>query len=63
MLVITLRPGDEFYVGPDIVVRILPPRNNQASRQTRIGIDAPPDLAVVRGGQRYPENKRPTRED
>ncbi len=43
MLVITRREGESFFVADDIEIVIL-----ESGAQVRVGIKAPPDVAIVR---------------
>lgn len=44
MLVITRRVGESFYIGDNVKVTIL----DETRNQTRIGIEAPLDVNIVR---------------
>lgn len=44
MLILTRRPGESIQVGDDIEISILEIRGNQV----RLGINAPPDVLVLR---------------
>jgi len=44
MLILTRKSGESINIGPDIVIRVLEIRGNQA----RLGIDAPRTVAVHR---------------
>lgn len=44
MLILTRRPGESIQVGQDIEISILEIRGNQV----RLGINAPPDVLVLR---------------
>ena len=44
MLILTRKPGESIKIGEDIYITILFTKGNQ----TRIGIDAPRELDVVR---------------
>jgi len=45
MLVITRRPGETFWVGEDVEIKVFEAVNGML----RIGIEAPPDVQVMRG--------------
>lgn len=44
MLILTRKPGESIKIGEDIYITLLATKGNQ----TRIGIDAPRELDVVR---------------
>lgn len=44
MLILTRRPGESIQVGEDIEISVLEIRGNQV----RLGINAPPDVLVLR---------------
>ncbi len=44
MLILTRKPGESIKIGEDIYITLLATKGNQ----TRIGIDAPRELEVVR---------------
>ena len=44
MLILTRRPGESIHVGEDIEISVLEIRGNQV----RIGINAPPEVLVLR---------------
>lgn len=43
MLIITRRPGESFFIGDEIEVVIL-----ESGSQVRVGINAPPEVVVLR---------------
>lgn len=43
MLIITRRPGESFFIGDEIEIVIL-----ESGTRVRVGINAPPELAVLR---------------
>ena len=43
MLIISRKPGESFLIGQDIVVTVL-----EIDGKVRIGIDAPPDVTILR---------------
>ena len=46
MLVLTRRPNETIVLpGPGVTIRVLSSKNNAV----RVGIEAPPDIAVLRG--------------
>jgi carbon storage regulator len=55
MLVLTRKPGEAFGIGDNIVVRVLSIRQGTV----RIGVEAPPEIPVVRDDAK---DKRPRKE-
>ncbi|MFO7445051.1 MAG: carbon storage regulator [Ignavibacteriaceae bacterium] len=45
MLILTRRANEEIKISPDITIRIL----SSSDSQVKIGIDAPPDVQILRG--------------
>lgn len=45
MLVLGRKPNETIHIGPDITITILQTRPDR----TRIGIEAPPELLILRG--------------
>ena len=54
MLVITRKAGEDIYIGDDIRVTILEIRGNQV----RVGIKAPPEVAVLRHPKEHIESEK-----
>ena len=44
MLILTRKPGERIFIGPDVVVSVVQVQGSQV----RIGIDAPTDIRVDR---------------
>jgi carbon storage regulator len=44
MLVLTRKPGEKIYIGPDITILVVKVKRDKI----RIGIDAPKEVAVLR---------------
>ncbi|MCZ7603246.1 MAG: carbon storage regulator [Melioribacteraceae bacterium] len=45
MLVLNRKPGEEIRIGSDILIKII----SSADGNVKIGIDAPQDVAILRG--------------
>ena len=45
MLILTRKPNEDIYIGDNVKIKVTEIRGNTV----RIGIDAPPDVPILRG--------------
>ena len=50
MLILTRRPGEFFEIGGNIKVTVLEIQN----KQTRVRVEAPPDVSISKAGNEKP---------
>lgn len=46
MLILTRKPAEEIYIGPDIIITVIEVKG----KQVRLGIEAPREIQIHRSG-------------